>query len=117
MWLRMHNVVADALYVYGGGREGILYSLDGVVSPYCWGHERFHVTATFDEAQPDVLVSRVFDIWARTRAFRSHSMDQEMYTVESQGIPFDTKSATAVFKALDYRIAWCSKTGWEWHVC
>ncbi|KAJ8118472.1 hypothetical protein OPT61_g546 [Boeremia exigua] len=133
------NVFQDELYVYGPGwREGIFYRVDGPVgsrkihfswfaSSYYWGHERFHVTATFDEAKPGVLVSKIFDTWGQTSPRRTISVEGNGKRIpfawtssnnvhEGQEITFDTNAGTVSSKDFD-RINCCSKTGWEWHVC
>jgi hypothetical protein len=71
------NAFADEPYVYGPGwNQGLFYRVDGAIGSrkihfswftgsYYWGHERFHITATFDEAKPGILVSKIYDTWGQ----------------------------------------------------
>jgi len=134
------NAFADALYVYGPGwNQGLFYRVDGAMgsrkihfswftgSVY-WGHERFHITATFDEAKPGILVSKIFDTWGQVSPRRLVSVSGPGKDVvfaqrnsgdvhEGQEITFDTTGAGSVSAKNFDRIDCCSKTGWEWHVC
>lgn len=135
------NAFADALYIYGPGwNQGLFYRVDGAVGSrkihfswfsgsYYWGHERFHITATFDEAKPGVLVSKVFDTWGQVNPRRTISVTGNGKSIpfaqygstnvyEGQEITFDTTSgAGRVSQRAFDRIDCCSKTPWEWHVC
>ncbi|KAH6637820.1 hypothetical protein C7974DRAFT_411282 [Boeremia exigua] len=133
------NAFQDELYVYGPGwRQGIFYRVDGPVGSrkihfswfagsYYYGHERFHITATFDEAKPGVLVSKIFDTWGQAANRRTISVTGNGKNIpfaaygstnvhEGQEITFDTNAGSVSSKDFD-RINCCSKTGWEWHVC
>lgn len=133
------NVFQDELYVYGPGwNQGIFYRVDGAVGSrkihfswfsgtLYWGHERFHITATFDEAKPGVLVSKIFDTWGQVNPRRTISVEGNGKRIpfawpssgnvhEGQEITFDTNAGSVTSKDFD-RINCCSKTGWEWHVC
>jgi hypothetical protein len=134
------NAFADALYVYGPGwNQGLFYRVDGAIGSrkihfswftgsYYWGHERFHITATFDEAKPGILVSKIFDTWGQVNPRRTISVAGNGKNIlfaqsgstnvhEGQEITFDTTGAGSV-SAKDFdRIDCCKKTGFEWHVC
>jgi hypothetical protein len=80
------KIFADELYVYGPGwNEGIFYRVERPIgsrkihfswftSSYPYGHERFHVTATIDEAKPGILVSKVYDTWGQATPWRTISV-------------------------------------------
>lgn len=133
------NVFQDELYVYGPGwNQGVFYRVDGAVGSrkihfswftgsYYWGHERFHITATFDEAKPGVLVSKIFDTWGQVSPRRTISVEGNNRKIpfaspgstnvkEGQEITFDTNAGSVSSRDFD-RINCCSKTPWEWHVC
>jgi hypothetical protein len=134
------NAFADEPYVYGPGwNQGLFYRVDGAIGSrkihfswftgsYYWGHERFHITATFDEAKPGILVSKIYDTWGQVTPRRTISVTGNGKNIpfaqywsdnvhESQEITFDTTGAGSV-SAKDFdRIDCCKKTGWEWHVC
>jgi hypothetical protein len=134
------NAFADELYVYGPGwNQGLFYRVDGAIGSrkihfswftgsYYWGHERFHITATFDEAKPGILVSKIYDTWGQATPRRTISVTGNGKNIpfaqywsdnvhEGQEITFDTTGAGSV-SAKDFdRIDCCKKTGWEWHVC
>jgi hypothetical protein len=134
------NVFADELYVYGPGwNQGLFYRVDGAIGSrkihfswftgsYYWGHERFHITATFDEAKPGILVSKIFDTWGQVNPRRTISVTGNNKNIpfaqpwstnvyEGQEITFDTTGAGSVSSRSFDRIDCCKKTGWEWHVC
>ncbi|KAI4920641.1 uncharacterized protein J4E92_008284 [Alternaria infectoria] len=133
------NAFAEQFYIYGGWRHGMFYRVDGDIGArkihfswfagtIMWGHERFHVTAMFDEAKPGVLTTKVFDTVGQIDNRRTISVEGAGKNVvfaqwgstnvhEGQEITFDTTSAGSV-SAKDFdRIDCCTKTGWEWHVC
>lgn len=133
------NVFADALYIYGGWRHGLFYRVDGPIGSrkihfswfsgsLYWGHERFHITATFDEAKPGVLISKIFDTWGQVTPRRTISVSGNGKNVvfanygstnvhEGQEITFDTTGSGSVTSKDFDRIDCCFKTPWEWHVC
>jgi hypothetical protein len=134
------NAFADQLYVYGPGwNQGLFYRVDGAIGSrkihfswftgsYSWGHERFHITATFDEAKPGVLVSKIFDTWGQVTPRRTISVTGNGKNIpfasygtnnvyEGQAITFDTTGAGSVSSKDFDRIDCCKKTPWEWHVC
>ncbi|CAN9245316.1 unnamed protein product [Alternaria alternata] len=134
------NAFADELYVYGPGwNQGLFYRVDGAIGSrkihfswftgsYYWVHERFHITATFDEAKPGILISKIFDTWGQVTPRRTISVTGNGKNIpfaqywsdnvhEGQEIAFNTTGAGSV-SAKDFdRIDCCKKTGWEWHVC
>jgi hypothetical protein len=134
------NAFADALYVYGpGAHHGLFYRVDGAIGSrkihfswfsgsYYWGHERFHITATFDEARPGILVSKIFDTWGQVKPRRTISVTGNGKNIpfaqpgsenvfEGQEITFDTTGAGSVSSKDFDRIDCCHKTDSEWHVC
>ncbi|CAN9310522.1 unnamed protein product [Alternaria sp. RS040] len=130
------NEFADELYVYG---PGLFYRVDGAIGSrkihfswftgsYYWGHERFHITATFHEAKPGILVSKIYDNWGQVTPRRTISVTGNGKNIrfaqywsdnvhEGQEITFDTTGAGGVSAKDSDRIDCCKKTGWEWHVC
>ena len=133
------NAFADEFYMYHGWNHGLFYRVDGnmgsrkihfswFAGTYSWGHERFHVTAMFNEAKPGVLTTKVFDTVGQMDDRRTISVAGRGKNVvfaergstnvhEGQEITFDTTGAGSV-SAKDFdRIDCCTKTGWEWHVC
>jgi hypothetical protein len=135
----VYNAFAEEFYMYQGWNHGLFYRVDGAMGSrkihfswfagtYMWGHERFHITATFDEARPGVFATKVFDTWGQVDNRRTISVTGPGKNVvfaqrgsnnvhEGQEITFDTTGAGSV-SARDFdRIDCCKKTGWEWHVC
>jgi hypothetical protein len=135
----VYNAFAEEFYMYQGWNHGLFYRVDGAIGSrkihfswfagtYMWGHERFHITATFDEARPGVFATKVFDTWGQVDNRRTISVTGPGKNVvfaqrgsnnvhEGQEITFDTTGAGSV-SARDFdRIDCCKKTGWEWHVC
>ncbi|KAI4677829.1 hypothetical protein J4E81_010759 [Alternaria sp. BMP 2799] len=133
------NAFADELYIYGGWNHGLFYRVDGdmgsrkihfswFTGTNMWGHERFHITATFDEAKPGIMSSKIYDTWGQVTPRRTISVEGAGKNVvfaeygstnvhEGQEITFDTTGAGSV-SAKDFdRVDCCKKTGWEWHVC
>jgi hypothetical protein len=134
------NAFFDELYVYGPGwNQGIFYRVDGAVGSrkihfswfsgsLYWGHERFHVTATFDEGKPGILTSKIYDTWGQVTPRRTISVTGNGKTIpfaeygsdnvkEGLEVVFDTTGAGSVSAADFDRIDCCKKTPWEWHVC
>jgi len=133
------NAFADELYIYGGWNQGLFYRVDGdmgsrkihfswFTGTNMWGHERFHITATFDEAKPGIMSSKIYDTWGQVTPRRTISVEGAGKNIvfaqsgstnvhEGQEITFDTTGAGSV-SAKDFdRVECCKKTGWEWHVC
>jgi hypothetical protein len=133
------NAFAEQFYMYPGWNHGLFYRVDGAMGSrkihfswfagtYMWGHERFHVTASFDEAKPGILTSKIYDTWGQVNHRRTISVAGNGKNVvfaqygstnvhEGQEITFDTTGAGSV-SAKDFdRIDCCKKTPWEWHVC
>lgn len=133
------NVFQDELFIYDGWNQGVFYRVDGAIgsrkihfswfsSSYYWGHEAFHITATFDEAKPGVLTVRILD--ARGQVFPRRWISVEgngkripfaspgsNNVYEGQQIVFDTNGAGSVSEKKFDRIDCCTKSPWQWHVC
>jgi hypothetical protein len=132
---RFSTYTGQGFYIYPWWRLGIFYSVDGPIgsrkivfswftSTYQWGHTRYHFTATFDEAKPGVLVSKIYDVVkvydsgtfsvegnGKSLVFAGSSQDIK----EGQQITYDTSGAgTSSSNPFD-RIECCTKDAW--HVC
>jgi hypothetical protein len=82
----------------------------------------------FDEANPSVLSSKIYDTWGHVTLGRLISMEGNGKNViladygyntvhEGQEITFDTTGAGSVSTEHFDRTDCCFKTGWQWRVC
>ncbi|KAG9186354.1 hypothetical protein G6011_02910 [Alternaria panax] len=102
------HAFADERYVYGPGwNQGLFYRVHGAIGSrkihfsrfsgtVFWGHERFHITVTFDEAKPGILVSKISDTWGQARPRRTLSV-----AGNGKEIPFASSSTDNVHEGQE----------------